>query len=935
MENRKKSSYSQGASVSRRSLLKGMGATAVVAALSSCAKESGKSKALFEQSQKQQAIPKVKGEVVSGATPHNCGGRCVSRYYLEEGVVKRIVTDEREDKSLDTGNDPQRRSCVRCRSRKEWFYRADRLQYPLKQTGKRGDINGFVRISWEQAFKEIGTGLEEMYDKYGAERIYISYSSGDATLWTRNCVKHLLNTAYKSFAGYRDDYSWGAIDHMASFVEGIGYTPKSNYRDDTVNADHVVLWSLNNLEAVWGTQSGYLITQVREKGIPVTVVDGRVSMTADTVADSLVATVPGTDAALISGMLHHLLTRRFDDLDIDFINAHVHGFFDDPEAESYHEDVQGYEVPAGASLSAFIMGSDNTLVKKGLNQKTSIYPDTISYCVNEDDELFGKRAPIYGQLPKSPEWASEITGVPAAQIRNLADIYLDQKVTTWMGTGLQRNTEAEQGVWFGRILATVTKNFGKAGACWGMPNWSYVKGPDVGLKTGDLNISFFDDSEISVPNDYLKNSTNKDLPAFLWLDNVENDLGKSRWNDGQVKKMRSFKALINFGGNVLLNQNGDVNFGKKIISDRSKAELIVTCDHFMTTSAQYSDYVLPGAMAMEKPGATTGWFGHDVVAVQEVLDPPGEAMTEYDICAGIAEAVGKRELFTEGKTMEGRLKEGWKKKQEEGYYDISWEEFKKEGIWKAPKPEPVVYEEFYKDPAGSPLPTPSGKIEAYSKLLMEDFQARLHDNMDDGEKLVGGVIADNKNPEGSDSARFVYPIPMYIPLVEGAHAKGSKYPHPDLTGSEKKGFTFNLHTWHIMQRSHSTLNKVAYLNELYKKDASGNPAFINPQSTNLSVWEDGVYESVIINSNHTTELGMKTGDRVKISNDRGAIYASVIFSQRVPEGYIYIGQGGWHDPDENGVDTGGNANTLTHLRPSRIAKQMTLANDCRVAIVKA
>ncbi len=927
----------QGLTVSRRNLLKGMGAVGAAVAVSGCsAKSQNTEQALFDKSQQLPTEPKIKGQVVPGATPHNCGGRCVSNYYVEEGVVKRIVTDEREDKGLDKGNDPQRRSCVRCRSRREWFYRADRLQYPLKQMGKRGDINGFVRISWEQAFKEIAEKLDQAYAKHSPEQVFVAYSSGDVTNWSRNSAKHLLNTAFQGFAGYRDDYSWAAIDHMASFMEGAGYTPKANYRDDAVNADEIILWSNNTLENIWGTQNGWLITQIREKGIPVTCIDGRVSMTADTVADTLIALTPGTDAALVAGMMHHLLTHRLNDLDIDFIKAHVHGFFDDPKATSYHADVKNYGVPNGASLSAFILGDDDALVQAGLNGAASIYPDTIGYNVTREDVLFGKRAPIYGQQAKTPEWASQITGVSAKQICKLADTYLDKKVTTWMGTGLQRNTEAEQGIWYSRILSTMTKNFGQPGASWGMPNWAYVKAPGMGLKTADLNISVYDYSQLSVPKTYLKNSTDKDLPAFMWLDNVENGVGKSRWNDGQIARMKPFKAIVNFGGNTLLNQNGDVNLAKKIISDRSKVELIVTCDHFMTTSAQFSDYVLPGAMAMEKPAATTGWFGHEVVGVNKVMDPPGEAMAEYDICAGIAAAKGKKEAFTQGETMESRLAKGWKKLQDDGYYDISWEEFKKEGLWKAPKPKDMIaYGEFFADPTKNPLPTPSGKIEAFSRLLMEDYQGRYHNNIDTAEKLIDGQLPGPGNSRDIDAARFVYPIPMYIPLVEGRHAKDSALPHPDLTDADNKGYRFTLHTWHRMQRSHSTLNKVAYLNELYKQDSEGKPAFVDPKSKSLAVWAENVLEPVFLNADHAKALGLSTGDKVKVFNDRGAIYASVNFTQLVPEGFIYIGQGSWHQADKDGVDIGGNANTLTSLRPSRIAKMMTLANDCRVGIVKA
>ena len=257
-------------------------------------------------------------------------------------------------------------------------------------------------------------------------------------------------------------------------------------------------------------------------------------------------------------------------------------------------------------------------------------------------------------------------------------------------------------------------------------------------------------------------------------------------------------------------------------------------------------------------------------------------------------------------------------------------------MWKSPQPKMVNYGEFYNDPAKNPLKTPSGKFEAYSQLIIEDYQGRFHDNIDRSGRLVGGVIKDAKHPEGSDARRYVYPIPMYIPLVEGRHAaKSGKFQHPDLTGANNKGYTFTLHTWHIMHRSHSTLNKVAYLNEQYKYDRDGQPTYVDSKKDNLEVWEDNVYESVLMNPAHKAEIKAEAGNRVKISNDRGAIYAVVKFTETVPKDVIFIGQGGWHKLDADGVDIGGCANTLTSLRPSRIAKFMTLANDCRVKIEKA
>ena len=904
--------------VSRRTFLKGVGVAGATASLYGCGGSGGPKSYLEETS--NLTPPKITESVVPGATPHNCGGRCVSRYYIKDGVVKRIVTDEHTEVNAfgTAANDPQRRSCVRCHSRKQWFYRNDRILYPLKQTKSRGDITGFVRISWDQAFSEIGTQLKDIITTYGPETVHSIYNSADnATGWSVSSVDRLFNL----FGGalmVRQDYSWPAIEHVSPFVEGY-WMDASNSRSDALNAEHLFLWSFNPHEAIWGTQTSWYLTQMKEAGKPITIIDTRVSKTAATLGSDLVTPAPCTDSALILAIMHELLTNKFTADDITFIKKYVTGFFD---------DVAG-GVPAGASLSAYILGGS---IQHPHNAGVSIYPATIGYNVNTTDPLYGKTTNIYGQVAKTPEWAAAITGVAAAKIREMATLFYSKKCTTWMGSGFQRNTESEQVIWLLRILSAITKNFGTEGCGSGMQEWAWVVGPDtkMSLPNGvDLSSQLYDTSELTVNKDIA--GTRGTLPVFIILDAIENGgTGTSRWNDGQVKRLKKgIKAVFNVAGNALANQNGDVNLAKTILSDKSKAKLLVTCDFFMTSSALMCDYVLPGVMPMEKPGAATGWMNEEILCIQEVLTKPGEAKSEYDICAGIASAMGKGAQYTEGKTMEQRLSEGWAA----GGFSITWDEFKKQGIYKPTLPVTIRYKDFRNNPVASPLATATGKFEAYSLAMMEDYQARGYNNFDTtGTLMNNGLIMDKKRPAGSNSRRFVYPIPMYIPTVEGRHADGT---HPDPLGREAKGYTFTLHTWHMQYRSHSTLNNVAYLNECFKADINGNPAFLNP-SRNYSdgVWDDGVYEPVWVNAIDAQKLGITTGNRVLISNDRGQAYATAVVTARMPPNVLGIGQGAWHYKI-NGIDVGGCANTLTHARPARISQGMTLANDCRVKIEKA
>ena len=69
--------------------------------------------------------------VVLTSCPHDCGGRCVLKVHVRDGIIREIETDD--------GAEPQLRACCRGRSYRRHVYSPDRLQYPLKRAGKRGE----------------------------------------------------------------------------------------------------------------------------------------------------------------------------------------------------------------------------------------------------------------------------------------------------------------------------------------------------------------------------------------------------------------------------------------------------------------------------------------------------------------------------------------------------------------------------------------------------------------------------------------------------------------------------------------------------------------------------------------------------------------------------------------------------------------------------
>jgi anaerobic dimethyl sulfoxide reductase subunit A len=61
---------------------------------------------------------------------------------------------------------------------------------------------------------------------------------------------------------------------------------------------------------------------------------------------------------------------------------------------------------------------------------------------------------------------------------------------------------------------------------------------------------------------------------------------------------------------------------------------------------------------------------------------------------------------------------------------------------------------------------------------------------------------------------------------------------------------------------------------------------------------------------------IRDGDMVRVFNDRGETILPAKVTERIMPGVVEIPEGAWYDPDENGVDRGGNPNVLTKDSPS-------------------
>lgn len=148
--------------------------------------------------------------VVQTCSTFDCGGKCDIRAHVSEGIVTRIST--RPDNALDPQM-PVMRACVRGRAYRKFVYHPDRLKYPMKRVGKRGE-GKFERISWDEATTLIANNLTSITEKYGpaSRYVHVGTAVSGGTFSGDKMVRRLLNLT----GGYLESYHSVSMGNTAA-----------------------------------------------------------------------------------------------------------------------------------------------------------------------------------------------------------------------------------------------------------------------------------------------------------------------------------------------------------------------------------------------------------------------------------------------------------------------------------------------------------------------------------------------------------------------------------------------------------------------------------------------------------------------------------------------------------------------------------------------
>ncbi len=638
--------------LSRRSFLQWSGAVGATTVLAS---KVNLANGLYPLEQTMQA---GEVQVMPTGCAHNCGGRCVLKAHVQDGVIVRITTDT--DRPVDP-MDPQLRACVRGRSYRRRVYAPDRLKSPLRRTGPRGS-GLYEEISWEEATDIVAENLTRIKETYGNSAIYSHYATGAGSLTNGSGNAARLLALFGGRLGYYNNYSWAAVQAATPTVYGTQTTGQS--RMDWLNSKLILMWGWNPAEMIDGTNTMYFVKMAREAGAKTIVIDPRHTMSAAGLADEWIPIRPGTDTAMMAAMAYVIITDGL--VDEEFINKYALGY----DAEHMPE---GYE--DAESFKAYILGESDG-------------------------------------VPKTPEWAEEYTGVPADTIARIGREYGNTKpAMLYQGYGIQRRAYGEQVVRMGCVLPVLTGNIGIPGG-WASGIAFATSGestPGAGFPGVSNPVPY------SIPS-YLFTD------AVLRGNEMGREDGVRGLADDEETLPNSIKFLYNCAGNCLNNQHGNINRTNEILSDESLAEFIVTHDHFLTPSAKLSDIVLPACTWMETWGMAGGWkYSPSRVLMPRVIEPMYGTMSDYAICSMIAERLGLYDEYTGGGKSEEDWFNEWVDAMVANNPDIYGDRasFVERGSMTVPyeKNPPVAFADFIVDPEANPLTTPSGLVEIFSPAL--------------------------------------------------------------------------------------------------------------------------------------------------------------------------------------------------------------------------
>lgn len=574
----------------------------------------------------------------AGRSTHsvNCTGSCSWKVLVKNGVVWRDEQAADYPPIADNIPDYNPRGCQKGACAADFQYGRQRVKYPLKRIGNRGE-GKWKRLSWDEALTEIADKTLDIIQKHGPQYLNaftpipamspVSYASGSRLM---NLLGGVSFTFYDWYCDLPpgEPITWGVQTDSCESA-------------DWYNSRYILVWG-SNVNATRIPDAQFLQKARLHKGAKVVVISTEYNPTA-THADQFVPVRPGSDLAVALAMNHVIIEeKRFDrpyvleQTDLPFLVREDNGHF-----------LRESDLKAGGSDETFYIWDSN----KGLTPAPhdglrlgKIKPKLEGTFQTKTSGGTVKLRTVYERLraelkDKTPEWAEKQSGLAAEVVRTLAREFAAAKPAMIIhGNGVNQwyhNDLANRAM---ILLTALTGNVGRQGGgfnhyvgqekIWPIKGWKNLSYPhpqrfqNTTLWTYWHADMWKGDPLWSDLKPYVEEAVEKDWMP-LWPNGLKDDP----------------KAMFIWRANWLNQAKGNEWVVRNLLP---KLEMIVAVDFRMSSTDLYADYVLPAATWAEKYDLNCTDLTSFIIPFTPVVAPFAESKTDWQAFRRLAEKIEQR-----------------------------------------------------------------------------------------------------------------------------------------------------------------------------------------------------------------------------------------------------------------------------------------------------
>ncbi|MDG2277833.1 MAG: molybdopterin-dependent oxidoreductase [Pseudomonadales bacterium] len=475
----------------------------------------------------------------------------------------------------------ENRICMMGRARLEYQYHAERLRKPLKRIGARG-AGQWQEISWQEAIALFVEKQKEITEKYGSRAVLFHQISGAYGLLTRGSpLRYAALTGASAVRASGIDYG---------IARGLQYAFGVDAATFFKSGGHSLNDAVNSeLTIIWGGNPAVTrsvdhvaLKKARKAGTHLVCIDPVKSETAG-ISDEWISIRPGSDGALALAMANQIIEQKLYD-------------------ESFLLEY--------SNMPFLVNVETGRLLKEPASELAFCGP----YQLQDGSQarvttVFNLVADMVSEFDASS--AEKITGVDAATLVTLARRYAHASpAAIRIGYGVDRWYNADLTARSISMLACLCGHIG-------------IPGGGVSLVSGGRRVPV-KGARFYAPE--------RKSPNFLSM--MEADQAVTEGTPHTIKM--ECISLGNPYNQVKPNRN-------KVLTDYiQKLEFIAVIDHFMTDTAKWADIVLPAASIFERTDIIVDEF---IQLQQPVVDPEGEAKSDFEIFRALAEAFGIGDYF--------------------------------------------------------------------------------------------------------------------------------------------------------------------------------------------------------------------------------------------------------------------------------------------------